>query len=119
MDSVDYEFETFSNDILKAGTYPLRLSVRYEGEPTHYTNTNTLDFVVQLVNPCIAADLTISTSILSSTDILYEVFDSPFVETFPSTDVASTETTATCPPVIFTVTDQQGNALPSPLFVFD
>ena len=97
MDSVDYEFETFSNDILKAGTYPLRLSVRYEGEPTHYTNTNTLDFVVQLVNPCKAARLSIDSNILSSTSIQYEVFDVPLVEIFTSPDVTSTETTATCP----------------------
>ena len=74
---------------------------------------------MQLVNPCIAADLTINPSILSSLAIEYEVFDTPYEETFDSSEVTSTETTATCPPVVLTVTDQAGNPLPSPLFEYD
>ena len=74
---------TFSEDIEKAGTYPLRLSVRYDGDPAHYTNVKTLDFSVELVNPCIEAELTIDPSILTSTSIHYEVFDAPHVESFP------------------------------------
>ena len=78
------EFETFSDDIQQAGTYQLRLTASYEGNPNHYTNTATLDFEVELVNPCIDADLTIDPSILSTLTIEYEVFDTAHEETFDS-----------------------------------
>ena len=74
--------KTKSDDLSKADTYPLRLIVRYDGDATHYTNVGTFDFDVELVNSCIAADLTINPNILSSNPIQYEVFDSPHVETF-------------------------------------
>ena len=89
--------------------------MRYEGEPTHYDNSNTFDFVVQLINPCLTATLTIDPSIMTS-PIQYEVFDNPHEEIFEQSDVTSSETTTTCPPFVFILTDQQGNALPTPLF---
>ena len=76
------EFKTQTDDLLKAGTYSLRLTVRYDGDALHYTNTDTLDFNVELVNPCIAADLTIDANILSSNPIQYEVFDTAHIESF-------------------------------------
>ena len=53
------QFTTYNEDIANADTYPLRIKVRYEGEPTHYTTFGTLDFNVVLVDPCITADLTL------------------------------------------------------------
>ena len=47
------------------------------------------------------------------------MFDSSHEETFDPSKVSSVESTATCPPLEFTVTDQSGNALPSPLFMYD
>ena len=55
-----YTLTTLSSDLLKADTYPLRLSVRYEGDPDHYTKYDALDFHVVLIDPCIDDDLTIS-----------------------------------------------------------
>ena len=50
---------TSSTDLSQANTYPLRLSVRYTGDQTHYIITDELDFDMVLVNPCIAATLTV------------------------------------------------------------
>ena len=71
------ELETDSDDLSKAGPYPLRLTVRYDGD---YTNVGTLDFDVTLVNPCIRADLTIDPSILSNIIINYELEDAAIME---------------------------------------
>ena len=45
-DSGSNELKTETDDLTKANTYPLRLTVKYDGDATHYTNVGTLDFNV-------------------------------------------------------------------------
>ena len=50
---------TDPDDLSKTATYPLRLHARYAGNPSHYTNSDTFDFDVTLVDLCIIGTLNI------------------------------------------------------------
>ena len=75
----------------------MRLLVRYAGQYTdHYGILDGLDFDVVLIDPCIAADLTIDPSILPvlpSYNIDYSVFEKTRAEVLTQQGVSSTEMT--------------------------
>lgn len=95
--------KTFSDDLNKAGSYPLRLFAHYEGDEKHYANPGTLDFTIVLVDPCIAATLTIDDSVVTSDVITYYLGDSPDQQSFLDEKVTSTEVITTCPDIVFYV----------------
>ena len=97
------------NYLSNVNTYELKLKVRIDGDATLYSNSpSSIDFKVELINPCINADLTILSSIMISTPITYEVSAPEQRESFnfDSSHVTSSEILATCPAsFVFTVTD--------------
>ena len=105
-------------DLAKAAAYPLRLKVRYDGDAGHYTNFGTLDFTVTLVDPCIAATLTVNAAILTSTSIAYSVYTTADSQTLSTSNVSSTETTATCPAIELDILNDNGTAFDSSVFTF-
>ena len=71
----------------------------YDGDADHYTKFGKLDFDVKLVDPCIAADLSIDEKILTSTYLTYSIYKEAVRETLDVSLVSSSETKATCPPI--------------------
>ena len=55
-----------------ADTYDLRINAAYKG--SEYAIKDVLDFTVTVVDPCLNADLTIGSGILSSLDIVYSLY---------------------------------------------
>ena len=117
-DEPNLEFETYSANLAKAGQFPLRLKVRYDGDPTHYTNFGQLDFDVTLVDTCIAATLTVNSAILTSTSITYSIYNSADTQTLSTSNVDSTETTATCPTILLDVLNNDGIAIDTSVFTY-
>ena len=75
-DAAASRMRVFSETPGQDGTYAMRLTVRYEGDPTHYTQFGSLDFDLNiLIPPCDDVDLTIETDILTSTSIIYYIKD--------------------------------------------
>ena len=98
-------------DLAKAGTYPLRLSVRYDGDAAHYTVFGQKDFTITLVNPCIAATLTVNDAILTSTSTTYNIYSPADSQILLTSNVSSDEITATCPAIELNVLNSDGSAL--------
>ena len=96
--------------------YDLRLSVAYEG--SEYAIMDSLDFTVTVVDPCLDADLTIGTGILSSLDINYAL-NSP-ADSYPLqlSSVTSSSSVAACP-IELTITDSSGGTFDEDVFMFD
>ena len=117
-DEPNLEFETASTNMTKAAVYPLRLSVRYDGDTAHYTVFGQKDFTITLVDPCIAATLTVNAANLTSTSITYSIYAPADSQILSTRNVSSDETTATCPAVELDVLNSDGSALDSAVFTF-
>ena len=117
-DEPNLEFETASTDLAKAAAYPLRLSVRYDGDAAHYTTFGQKDFTITLVDPCIAATLTVNAAILTSTSITYALYNPADSQVLSTSNVSSDEVTATCPAIELDVLNSDGSALDSAVFTF-
>ena len=76
-DVFDYDENTATltvetDDVSKAQTYVFSLSVKYEG--SQYPVQDDVDVTVEIIDPCLAATLTIQSSILTSLDMVYALY---------------------------------------------
>ena len=66
---------------------------------------------VTIVDPCDSGTITIDPSIISPNPITYMIYDPADVQTFVATEgstVFQSELAASCPPILFSVTDTSG-----------
>ena len=113
--SSDTQLTVYSTDATKAGVYDLTLKAVYDG----FTNYGELDFQVILIDLCETTTLTIANSMLSSLAISYNVSSTATVETLDSVYVTSSPSIHSCPEVVFSFDDQNGDPLDGDVFTYD
>ena len=99
-----------------ADTYDLRLNVAYEG--SEYAIQDSLDFTVTVVDPCLDADLTIGSGILSSVNIVYSLYSPVDSQTLLLSYVTSSSAIAACP-IELAITDLNGSVFDTDVFTFN
>ena len=57
----------------------MRLSVRYQGASSHYTNFGIYDFAIDIGNPCLRDQLEFESDFLETNQIEYRVYQNPSV----------------------------------------
>ena len=88
-------------DTTKVNTYNVMISVKY-GEA--FTNTDELEITIELTDPCVLAELTISPSILTTNTIEYYLGDREDEQFIQDSDVSSTVVDSSiCPDIAFEV----------------
>lgn len=78
-----------------------------------------MEYSVTFENPCLLAALTIDPTILSTLSIEYSIGAIAHTEALDSTKVSSTETTVTCPSIVFSVGNVDGSSMDGSIFTFD
>ena len=117
-DEPNLELEISSVDLAKAAAYPLRLSVRYDGDASHYTVFGQKEFTVTLIDPCVAATLTVNAAILTSTSIEYTLYATADSQVLLTNNVSSDESTATCPAIELDILNSDDSPLDATVFNF-
>ena len=106
-----------SNDLLKAGTYPLRLYAYYDGI---FINQAFLDFTVTLEDTCATTTLSIDPTVLLSLNLDYIVGQGPRTGTLDDSFVSASPTPLTaCPDIIFSFDDRAGGPIDGSVFTYD
>ena len=105
-----------TDDVNDADTYDLRLNVAYEGSV--YTIQDSLDFTVEIIDPCLNAVLTIGNGILSSLDIVYPLYSPADTQTLLLSQVTSSSAIAACP-IELGVVNQDNTAIDTDVFSFN
>ena len=83
-------------------------------------STGNPSFLIEIINPCIAAALTIDPSTLTSTNIELDIGETRANEIADPLSVTSSEAIFTClTNLVFTVTDASENTPDSTIFTFD
>ena len=71
----------------------------------------TFSFNVEFIDPCVKAALTILPTVVSNNPIVYRIGDPTHVETFLDSLVVSSEKTANCGDIQFTLTNKDGTPI--------
>lgn len=105
-----------TDDVNDAGSYDLRINVAYEG--SGYSITDSLDFTVNVVDPCLNAVLTIGNGVLSSLDIVYPLYSPADSETLVISEVTSSSAVAACR-IELNIVNQDNTAIDTDFFNFN
>lgn len=111
--SLTHTVET--TDIAKAGIYTVETrAVTPLGVDTGIGNS----FQITIIDPCESASLIFDSAIVPN-PYEYVLFGTPDVQTIPISDVSSSETIATCPPILLTVVKADLTGIDGEIFVYN
>ena len=108
------DFTIYNTDLAKVNSYPLTLVANNIG----YTNTEKLNFQVDLIDPCPTATLVIDITILSSLAIEYAIGAGAHIETLDKKLVTISPTGFVCPS-LFSIEYQSGGTIDADVFNYD
>ena len=113
-DSRTFTFST--SDTSFTGVYTITVTAV---SPTGQVSGTSFSFEVTLVNPCLAATLTINESIFQANPIVYELASEADVVTLLDEHVSSDEPSDICPDIVFQITNRDGSPTDASVFTYD
>ena len=111
----DYYFRTYTNNLNKVDLYTITIHIGYQG----FDYKTSVEFTINVRDPCIDASMTISPSILTSTTIDYYTYKPADVQTLSTSYVSSTESSSACPSIILEVIMTDETEIDLEVFTFD